>query len=154
MSIQRICHSLSDFIAVAERPVIVSGEIYKKRSGRVYMDIDVRDGMLELMALAYCRNVKFGTYECYEDTKYGFPVDGCLVGEINRLNNSGVKTIGCCCGHGKKPAYIQVAPEYGKQMEVAEYIKFELDEHGNGEWCFIPKTPLPKASQCNVEDAE
>lgn len=28
-------------------------------------------------------------------------VDSCIADEIEKLNNYGVKTLGCCCGHGE-----------------------------------------------------
>ena len=136
---KELCNILSDVISVSDRPVTVNGQVYKQRSGNVYLHEEARDAMLEVMARLHCRNVGFGTYNCYEDTKNGIGVDSCLVGEINRINNQGIETIGCCCGHGIRGGYIQVAPEYVKRME-------EMGYEGEGtEWCFKPKTSLPRA---------
>jgi hypothetical protein len=29
------------------------------------------------------------------------PIDSCIVDEIQKLIENGVKTLGCCCGHGR-----------------------------------------------------
>ena len=91
----------------------------------------------------HCTNIYFGSYYCYKETKYGFDVDGCLVKEINKLNSDGIKTIGCCCGHGRKQGYIQVAPEFVSKMLKFRYEQLPIDKNGDGQWCFKPKTILP-----------
>ena len=35
-----------------------------------------------------------------------FRVDACLSGLIITLNNKGIETVACCCGHGKYPITI------------------------------------------------
>lgn len=152
MSEKEMCQILSDLIAVSDRPVVVNGEVYAERSGKVNLALDARDAMLELMARLYCRKVGYGTYLCYEQTRQDVEVDGCLVGEINRLNNEGVKTIGCCCGHGRRQGYIQVAPDSVAEMLKREYQQIEVDNYGNGEWCFKPKTALPKPAGCTISE--
>jgi hypothetical protein len=88
-----------------------------------------------------CGNVHFGTYECYEEIKeLNICVDKCLVDEIKMLNSKGIKTIGCCCGHGIKQGFIQVAPEYITNMDKLGYEQLKIDEYGNGFWCFKPKS--------------
>lgn len=87
-----------------------------------------------------CKQIQFGSYDCYVQTKYGFDVDKCLIDEINKLNDFGIKTIGCCCGHDKKQGFIQVSPEYVNTMINLGYQQLPIDEHGNGLWCFKPKT--------------
>lgn len=88
-----------------------------------------------------CKNVPFGSYCYYEKIpELDICVDKCLVEEIKSLNHQGIKTIGCCCGHGKLDAYIQVSKNSVKQMYELGYIKKPLNKHGNGKWCFIPKT--------------
>ena len=150
MNNKEICAMLSDFISVAERPVCVNGGVYKERSGNVYMPTEVRDGILELMAQSFCRKTKFGEYECYEKTKNGIGVDGCLVGEINKLNNAGITTIGCCCGHGKRQGFIQVSQNDVNKMRDIGYTQIDIDDYGNGKWCFIPKTKLPSTPDCDI----
>lgn len=146
MDKMQICKVLSDLIAVSDQPLTVNGEIYKQRRGTVNLDEDAREGILELMAKVWCRNVGYGSYACYEQTKSGIDVDGCLVGEINRLNNDGIQTIGCCCGHGRAVGYIQVDPVSIDKMLKRGYVPLQIDKDGNGCWCFIPKTSLPPAA--------
>lgn len=38
-------------------------------------------------------------------------VDRCILPEIRRLWAQGVRTLGCCCGHGRQPGMINVNPE-------------------------------------------
>ena len=140
---KELCKILSDVISVSDRPVIVSGQIYNHRSGSVYLHEEARDAMLEVMARLHCRNVGFGTYDCYEATKYGVDVDSCLVGEINRLNNQGIKTIGCCCGHGLRGGYIQVTP-----TDVDKMLEMGYEAEGE-KWCFKPRTSTPPARDTN-----
>ena len=40
-------------------------------------------------------------------------VDGCLNYVISNLNAMGIKTLGCCCGHGRYPITIVVKTELG-----------------------------------------
>jgi hypothetical protein len=87
-----------------------------------------------------CAEIGFGTYDCAynimvpwlckfpweADTerkpKY-IAVDKCLLPEIIRLWERGIKTTGCCCGHGHdNMAFIGVAPEYEPQMIALGYI--------------------------------
>lgn len=37
-------------------------------------------------------------------------VDSCIAETILRLNEQGVHTTGCCCGHGKGPATATIYP--------------------------------------------
>ena len=133
----------SDAIAASNRPVIVNGEIYKKHRRNIDVPNEFIEAMLYAQRELQCKNVAFGSYDCYEDTFRGIAVDGCLVGEINGLNNKGIKTIGCCCGHGKAQGFIQVTPSDIDKMIEQGYEQLPVDEHGNGHWCFKPKTVLP-----------
>ena len=146
MSNKDLCEQIADIIAMSKRPVIVSGEIYKERRGDVKITEDIRDTLLEVIARLHCRKVEIGSYECYSETMFGFSCDTCLTPEINRLNNEGIRTIGCCCGHGQKQGYIQVAPEFTEIMLKKGYEQIPIDEHGFGQWCFKPKTQLPKGA--------
>ena len=92
-----------------------------------------------------CSEIDFGSYECYAKVPgTRISVDKCLVKEIRVLRDAKVNTIGCCCGHGKKQGYIQVAPEDCKLMKELGYRRLPLDKNGNGPWCFVPKTEFPE----------
>ena len=38
-------------------------------------------------------------------------VDACIADYVQEMNDRGIITVGCCCGHGKGPAWVQVAQE-------------------------------------------
>lgn len=70
-------------------------------------------------------------------------VDECLADEIESLWAQGIKTCGCCCGHGKEIGFIQVRDECIPKMRELGYEKYIYpDEHGGvgREDAFIPKT--------------
>lgn len=90
-----------------------------------------------------CRETEIGSYLCYVNVPgYKIACDKCLATEIKMLNDIGVKTIGCCCGHQKHPGYIQIDPEHIEKMEALGYKRMSLDKNGNGQWCFEPKSIL------------
>ena len=144
MTNKDICNNIADFIAIAELPLIVNGAVYKERRGTVVLTTDIRDEMLELMARSHCRQVEFGSYDCYIDTGLGFSCDFCLSAEVLGLNNNGIETVGCCCGHGRMQGFIQVHSGYVEAIRSKGYKVITEDENGNGKWCFVPKTKLPQ----------
>lgn len=98
----------------------------------------------------YCSSIDFGSYKCAVRTDYCIPyVDKCLVQEINYLNARGIQTIGCCCGHAKKDknghylSYIQVDSKSVGKIIALGYEWRQVDENGNGPWCFKPKSYFP-----------
>lgn len=91
-----------------------------------------------------CAEAGQGTYRCYVTVPgYNISCDKCLATEIRMLNDAGIRTIGCCCGHGADVGYIQVDPQYFDEMKWLGYTERKLDSSGNGLWCFIPKSILP-----------
>jgi hypothetical protein len=38
-------------------------------------------------------------------------VDACIAPAVQRLNDEGLWTLGCCCGHGQYPAHVLIRPE-------------------------------------------
>lgn len=88
---------------------------------------------------------EIGTYKCcvyaFTDNDKDVYVDKCLLEEIKGLIDLGVVTLGCCCGHGEKPGYIQVDCKSIPKMR-------ELDYEGSlnqfGVTTFLPKTQCPK----------
>lgn len=70
-------------------------------------------------------------------------VDECLANEIEELWAIGIKTTGCCCGHGLELGFIQVAKECVKQMEKLGYVHYIYEHKFGGterKDAFIPKT--------------
>lgn len=96
------------------------------------------------MQHSQCIEAGHGTYRCYATVPgYNICCDKCLVSEIQMLNDTGIQTIGCCCGHGEDVGYIQVSPKYIDEMKRLGYVMRELDANRNGVWEFIPKSVLP-----------
>ena len=68
-----------------------------------------------------------GSYECdelaFRDQNSGEDVyaDKCLVPELRRLRESGIRTLGSCCGHGTTRPNIVVAPECEGAMRRQGY---------------------------------
>lgn len=56
-------------------------------------------------------------------------VDACIADEIVRLNKEGVRTEGCCCGHGKGPGAALILPSSVKR---ARELGYEPQEYENG----------------------
>lgn len=46
------------------------------------------------------------------------PVDSCLAELIQMLNDKGVHTLSCCCGHGKSEGDILIDPD---SFEITEF---------------------------------
>lgn len=97
-----------------------------------------------------CDESKIGEYKCQVPIIFSpqsgmkeICVDTCLQSEVfNLIKNYGVRTVGCCCGHGVKQPYIQVDNRSTKIMEELGYSKLPLDEYGNVVNCYAPKTNL------------
>ena len=95
-----------------------------------------------------CLDSPIGDYKCAVEIKYtpqsgieSICCDTCLKDEIYDLNRKqGITTIGSCCGHGEKQAYIQVAPQYVQKMHELGYEALPETEDGQGQWCFKPNT--------------
>lgn len=107
-----------------------------------------------------CSEIGFGTYDCAynimlpylvrdptEPNKAPLPkvvaIDKCLLPEILKLWEHGIKTTGCCCGHGNKSlAFIGVAPEYIEKMKQLGYAVQFNSCRPDDEDSFVPKTVL------------
>ena len=66
-------------------------------------------------------------------------VDKCISEEILNLWECGITTIGCCCGHNREPAYIQVI-ENDKSKMISMGYEVQGGLSGKNESCFVPKT--------------
>ena len=76
-------------------------------------------------------------------------IDKCLLPEILSLWEMGIKTTGCCCGHGVQTPYIGVTKEGIQKMKNLGYeVHFNSCRPG-AEDSFIPKTELSyEKSKC------
>lgn len=107
-----------------------------------------------------CKDIKFGTGECayaiylpwevkfdWEDESKREPmcvsIDKCLLPEIIQLWERGIKTTGCCCGHGNTDmSFIGVRFEDIEKMKELGYEVYFNHYRPNDEDSFIPKTKL------------
>lgn len=71
------------------------------------------------------------------------PVDACLADEIEYLWRKGIRTAGCCCGHGVWLGFIEVFKEDILKMEQMGYIHYIYETEFGGverKDAFIPKS--------------
>ncbi len=50
-------------------------------------------------------------YACDDEGRACFRLDGCIVAAVEALWAAGVKTLGCCCGHGSQHGVISIETE-------------------------------------------
>ena len=90
-----------------------------------------------------------GSYECdelaFRDQNSGEDVyaDKCLVPELRRLRESGIRTLGSCCGHGTMRPNIVVAPECEGAMRRQGY-EGRRNKFGVLEFAAKSSCPAPK----------
>lgn len=100
-----------------------------------------------------CDDIHVGTYECAyniqtpwrsdDGVAHFIAVDKCLLPEIIRLWEAGIRTTGCCCGHGDaETAFIGVRADFIPKMKEMGYKVFHNKYRPNDEDSFIPKTVL------------
>lgn len=102
-----------------------------------------------------CKDIKFGTYDCVytiqlpwhrlisQESRTWVAVDKCLLPEVLYLWESGIKTTGCCCGHGRDElAYIGVCDEHIQKMKDMGYRVHYNKCRPNDEDSFTPKSIL------------
>jgi len=104
-----------------------------------------------------CSDIQFGTYECAyniqtpwisdDGTAHFICVDKCLLPEIVRLWEMGIRTTGCCCGHGNsEKAFIGVRNDCISKMKGMGY-KVQFNPYRpEDEDSFIPKTEIKYGS--------
>lgn len=97
---------------------------------------------------AVCIGSPIGEYKCsvailfsLQSGRKPICVDTCLQHEIHELiYKHNIDTIGSCCGHGRKQAYIQVSPQSVQKMHNLGYELLPEEADRQGKWCFKPKT--------------
>lgn len=105
-----------------------------------------------------CKDVDYGSYSCaytiYLPWLCSFDandvqtepkcvaIDKCLLPEIISLWEMGIKTTGCCCGHGKHEAYIGVEFDDIQKMKDLGYKIHHNSLRPDDEDSFVPKTKL------------
>ena len=105
-----------------------------------------------------CKDVNYGSYlcaytiylpwSCNSDANDAqvepkcVAIDKCLLPEIISLWEMGIKTTGCCCGHGRHEAYIGVEFDDIQKMKDLGYKVHHNSLRPNDEDSFVPKTKL------------
>ena len=105
-----------------------------------------------------CKDVEPQSYSCayhiYLPWKCKFPweddsklepklvsIDKCLLSEITHLWEIGIKTTGCCCGHGDfSKAFISVHPSHIQAMKELGYTTYYNKFNPDAKDHFVPKT--------------
>lgn len=86
---------------------------------------------------------KFIPRNCVEGYKIAVPVDECLADEVEELWSKGIRTTGCCCGHGVMLGFIEVVDEDIPKMEEMGYAHYIYEKEFGGKErldAFIPKS--------------
>lgn len=68
----------------------------------------------------------------------GYCLDRCVAEEVMQLWILGIKTTGCCCGHGKDNSYIGVVDEDIEKMRIMGYKNRHNKCRPNDKDSFIP----------------
>lgn len=100
-----------------------------------------------------CCDIKYGTYDCAyniqtpwisdDGNAHFIAVDKCLLPEIIKLWEMGIRTTGCCCGHGnKRMAFIGVRNDFIPKMKDLGYTVQFNPCRPNDEDSFVPKTNI------------
>ena len=100
-----------------------------------------------------CNDICFGTYECAyniqtpwrsdDGVAHMICVDKCLLPEILKLWEMGIRTTGCCCGHGdQKMAFIGVRNDFIPKMKSLGYKVQHNNCRPDDEDSFVPMTLL------------
>lgn len=66
-------------------------------------------------------NVIRRNHDDYPDGKHQVGVDACIADYVQAMNDAGIITIGCCCGHGKAQAIVLVAAESAAKLTENGY---------------------------------
>lgn len=92
-----------------------------------------------------CEESKIGEYKCLVQTKLGWSCDSCLRDELERLADSGVYTVGSCCGHGNNAlsTILTSGLKSRKMMESFGYDRADPFYYGYEKFSWRPKTVLP-----------
>ncbi len=82
-------------------------------------------------------------YNFGDKLKEKVSVDVCIADEIEQLWRKGIKTTGCCCGHGRDLGFIEVTQDCIPMMEELGYVHYIYETQFGGaerKDAFVPKT--------------
>ena len=129
-------------------------------------------GRMELIVMCDCKGIETGSYDNtillgyhetmreYRDNRKnsglpenGICVDRCLMDEVMSLWDAGIRTYGCCCGHNKVDAYINVdEADFDKAIRLG-WIKYTFENDHDRRDTIIPKSIAGRDSAIeSIED--
>lgn len=79
-------------------------------------------------------------------------VDACIAAEVHDLNEAGVVTLGCCCGHGKAGQNVEWANGYGTWKAKSDPPIALISEESVGILRKMGYTPFPYYYADDVSD--
>lgn len=85
-----------------------------------------------------------------ESGRFIVPVDSCIAKEIQCLNDAGIETLGCCCGHGTETPKALVSSssaDLAVGMGYAPYRYFFSDGVDSGYYEMTLKTQKEEITQ-------
>lgn len=90
----------------------------------------------------------YGTYENVRvinpnQNKRIVVVDACIAGEIQELNDKGIITLSCCCGHGKAGQIVEHINGFGKWKTNELPPHTLIDEKSVGQVKSLGYRPFP-----------
>lgn len=54
-------------------------------------------------------------------------VDACIASQVQKLNDQGIWTLGCCCGHGKEHPHALI---HSTSAEFARALGYQTEPYG------------------------
>ena len=76
-------------------------------------------------------------------TTWGISMDRCLAGQIIDLWEAGIRTYGCCCGHGKYKGWINTGPEDFEKAIALGYKHYIYENAPDRKDTVFAKNPYP-----------
>ena len=71
------------------------------------------------------------------------PVDSCIAAEVQKLNDAGILTLSCCCGHGKAGQIEEWENGFGKWKSRGEAPHILIEEQSIQEAKDMGYRPFP-----------
>jgi len=106
-------------------------------------DPEIRDDIDKRYARQVTLEIPEGIHERNRRIADGLPptvsIDQCIVGAIKELWRHKINTLGCCCGHNRERAWVQVhRVDYVRMLELGyEQRPVEVvNGHAMGLYCF------------------
>lgn len=129
---------------------LIDGEYYDEKIYEITLNNYLKEKFRDTDKKLYNCNKKviyppshFINCNCSDNYKESITVDACIADEIETLWYKGIKTTGCCCGHGLELGFIQVTDDCISEMEKLGYEHYIYNNEFGGidrKDAFIPKS--------------